>query len=173
MISPYFPNWDHSCFVMVESVVLQANVIGITPHCCSHRVPSKFCVAASCLGMKIPCLPFLLACLLNIYSTFKTLSHHLFISPLTPRAFYIKEISFCNVYSLCLLTMQKPFPFIVDLMLLDTHWCVGVWLWEYFLNDSLCCCCCWWWWYFHRMSHSFKGSWMTASTKGCQNLCEY
>lgn len=43
-------------------------------------------------------LPFILACLLNIYSSFKPQFDHLFPSPLTQREFYIKEVSFCIVY---------------------------------------------------------------------------
>lgn len=70
---------------------------GATAHCFSHNEPSNSSVAWY-LGLVKHCLPFLLACLLNIYSFFKPLFNHLFLSPLIQREFYIKEISFDNVY---------------------------------------------------------------------------
>lgn len=59
--------------------------------------------------------------------------------------------------------MQKSFTFTVNLFVAWLHselW-VGVWWWDSALNDFLCCCC----WCLHRMSHSFKRSCPTASTK--------
>lgn len=61
----------------------------------------------------------------------KLLFNHLFLSPLTQREFYIKEVSFCNVY-LTTYYAKVISSYSRFICCLIAHWMVGVWLWECF-----------------------------------------